>query len=172
MPFTITLDGALPRIVEYPTVIDLIPVTVPLQALLDHVVRQRKPARMLFADGTTGVLAGTAAEFDPSAHQLSLPAPLAPPPVAQVMRDFEIDCKIMIEIEARVHCSAADRTEAADLVKTVMHGVRAAPRDFSVEIDREQLMHVNHNFDRPHLRRRELDRMDPHDVLINRIEER
>lgn len=172
MPFTITRDGALPMIVRYETVIDLIPLSVPLQELLEQVVRRRKTTRMTFTDGTTGFLAGMDPEFDPSQQQLVLLPPPEPVRPGQVVRDFEVDCRVLIELDAKVTLTAADRREAEELVKSVMDGTRPAPRAFTVEIDREHLMHEMAWFDRPLLRSRELDRMDPHDVLINRIEER
>lgn len=176
MPITVLRDSAAPVILANRTVFNKLPDDVDVIALLSA-IGAGKTVPVTFRDGSRVRLASLDA-------QLQLEAPLKrpvqqtltlPPTPDLVPRAFELECQILVPVEASVTCVAANKRAASDLVSEVFSGTRTPNPGFIVEVDRDRVAETFAELERA------LVLGDPtrfsalglqHDVLINRIEER
>jgi hypothetical protein len=171
MPLTVLRDGAAPVILTNRTVFNRLPDDVDVIALLSAIgAGQAVP--VTFRDGSRVHLTS----LDPPL-QLEAPAQqalmLSTPDL--VPRAFELECQILVPVEASVMCVASNKRAAADLVSGVFSGARSPNPGFSVEVDRDRVAKTFAELERALLlgQPAQLAALGlQHDVLINRIEER
>jgi hypothetical protein len=106
-------------------------------------------------------------EYNPPQQSLAL-STAHPMPVD---RPFELECRILVPINAMINCHAPSKKEAMELANKVFDGVRQAPSSFQVVVNRDDIAEIFHDLENGMSRRR-FDLIGAHNLVVNRTEER
>ena len=168
MPLTVLRDGAAPLILSNETVFNQLPDDIDVIALLGA-IRTGLSVPVTFRDGSQVQLASLnpQLQLEPPAQQaLILPLTLDPE-----HRAFELECQILIPVDATVWCHAPDKHAAARLVSDIFADKCSQTSGFRVEVNQDDVAETFHRVESG-FRRGVASTLGAHDVLINRIEER
>jgi hypothetical protein len=170
MPLTVTRDGAPPVILSLQTVFDQLPSDTDIGNLLHRVSRLGECVAVCFRDGATGTIQSLNAEVDPNPPAQQALA-LLPRLARQPLRTFELDVKILFEVDGQVSCQARDKHHETAMVQEIFAGSRP-PENFTLAVAREQMLETFRGVDAA-LSQEDVSRLPCfRDVLINHIEER
>jgi hypothetical protein len=164
MPLTVLRDGAAPVILSNGTVFKKLPDDINVIELLGA-IHTGVPVPVTFRDGSKVHLT----TLDPQ-------LPMETPRQLALTYDpdnraFELCCKILVPLDATVHCCAPNKLEAARKVKDIFAGTRLQDGSFRVEVNRDETAETFHRVEGG-LTRGIAWTLCAHDVVINRIEER
>lgn len=166
MPLTVQRDGAAPAIVSIGVVFDWLLEDADFADLLGRVL-DGELVSVTLRDGTTAVLS--------SIRRQALLAGPAQPALALAMpvdRAFELECKVLLPVDALVQVTASTRQDAEARVLAIFGGRQPTVQDrFHILIDRGELDDTFRHLDDLLINGNPAD-WGAHQVLINRIEER
>jgi hypothetical protein len=167
MPLTVIRDGAGPAIMNLKAVFELLPRDIDVAELLHRISRKGERAQLVLRDGTHATLQSLSYEADPADPPGQRALILLPPTV----REFDLEVKLLFEIEGLVTCQAADKKAAVVKVGEMFEGTRPFDGTVNLFVEREQLGERFLEIDRA-LAAGDLSGLVTRDVIINRIEER
>jgi hypothetical protein len=169
MPLTVNCDGSGPVIVSNKTAFSMLSPDLDFCDLFER-LHTKGFQTVTLRDGREAIV--TLPEYDRPLPERDAQRSLALVPATVQHLPFEVECQIMIPIEATVECSARNRLEAQRMVHEVISGVRSAPVDFHVKIDVDQVGAKFRQMARRDFNQGAVAGLDVHSVRINRIEER